>query len=318
MSAGTEIELRQLGTTPLRLPRVALGCGNFGGVGSAPQFFGQGISEGQALELMDSAWELGITHFDTADAYGGGRSESTIGRWIALRGVRPTLTTKTYNPMREGGDFGLAPERVRRQLESSLERLGVERVELYLAHEFDSHIPLAESFGEMESLAAAGGIDAYGVSNFDADQLRAALGAGRPQAVQNERNLLCRDDDSLLSVCTAENVSYLAFGPLAGGWLTGRYRRGRPYPRGSRMAQRPEPYERLVRPETFDALERLEAYARAHDRTPAGLALAWLLDDERIAQVVVGPTRPEHLDPVVEALANPLAPGERAVVEELL
>ena len=318
MSAGTEIELRHVGTTALRLPRVALGCGNFGGVGSAPQFFGQGIDEAQAFELMDSAWEFGITHFDTADAYGGGRSESTIGRWIASRGVRPTITTKTYNPMYEGGDLGLAPERVRRQLDSSLGRLGVDRVELYLAHEFDPRVPLDESLNGFEALAADGKIDAYGVSNFDADQLEAALDSGRPQAVQNERNLLQRDDESLLSLCAAREVSYLAFGPLAGGWLTGKYRRGQPYPRGSRMTQRPEPYERLVRAETFDALERLESYARAHDRTLAGLALAWLLGDERVAQVVVGPTRPEHLDPLREALANPLTAGERAVVEELL
>lgn len=318
MSTGIEIELRRLGTTSLRLPRVALGCGNFGGVGSAPQFFGHGIAEGQAFELMDRAWQLGITHFDTADAYGGGRSESMIGRWIASRGVRPTITTKTYNPMHEAGDFGLAPERVRRQLESSLERLGVERVELYLAHEFDSRVPLTESFDAFESLVAAGKIDAYGVSNFDTDQLEAALAAGRPQAIQNERNLLRREDESLLSVCTAHEVSYLAFGPLAGGWLTGKYRRGRPYPQGSRMTQRPEPYERLERPRTFDVLERLEDYAGEHDRTLAGLAIAWLLDDERIGQVVTGPTRPEHLNPVGEALADPLAPGERASIEELL
>lgn len=318
MSTGTEIELRQLGTTAFRLPRVALGCGNFGGVGSAPQFFGRGIDEAHAFELMDCAWEFGITHFDTADAYGGGRSESAIGRWIASRGVRPTITTKTYNPMRDGGDFGLAPERVRRQLDSSLERLGLERVELYLAHEFDPRVPLGESFEAFESLAAARRIDAYGVSNFDAGQLAAALDAGRPEAVQNERNLLRRDDESLLSLCAAQGVSYLAFGPLAGGWLTGKYRRGEAYPQGSRMTQRPEPYERLVRHETFDALERLEAHARTHERTLAGLALAWLLDDERVTQVVVGPTRPEHLDPVGEALANPLTAGERAVVEELL
>src|SRR5215475_11347295 len=83
-----------------RLPRIALGCGNFGGVGSAPEFFGQGQTTDQALAIMDAAWECGITHFDTADAYGGGRSEAAIGRWIATRGVRPQLTTKTYNPMR--------------------------------------------------------------------------------------------------------------------------------------------------------------------------------------------------------------------------
>ena len=87
---------RPLGRSALTVSRIALGCGNFGGVGSAPEFFGQGLDQDQALELMDAAWEFGITHFDTADAYGGGRSELAIGRWIASRGVRPQLTTKTF------------------------------------------------------------------------------------------------------------------------------------------------------------------------------------------------------------------------------
>ena len=131
----------------LAISRIALGCGNFGGIGSAPEFFGQGLSEVQAFELMDAAWESGLTHFDTADAYGGGRSERAIGRWIRSRGVRPRLTTKTYNPMEAGADRGLAPKRIARQLGTSLERLGVDHVELYLTHEFDAEVPLEESFG---------------------------------------------------------------------------------------------------------------------------------------------------------------------------
>src|SRR5581483_9161319 len=106
----TLVVRRPLGLSGLTISRVALGCGNFGGVGSAPEFFGQGLTPDRALELMDAAWEFGLTHFDTADAYGGGRSETAIGAWIASRGVRPRLTTKTYNPMRAGGDHGLKPE----------------------------------------------------------------------------------------------------------------------------------------------------------------------------------------------------------------
>lgn len=215
------------------LPRIALGCGSFGGVGSAPEFFGAGLDRAQSLRLMDAAWEAGITHFDTADAYGGGRSESAIGEWIAARGVRPTITTKTYNPMAVGGDHGLAPDRVRRQLHASLERLGVDRVELYLAHEFDPDVPLADTFAELEARQRAGEVGAYGVSNFSATQLRTALEAGRPRAIQNERNLLVRDDDhETLEVCARSGIAYLAFGPLAGGWLTGKYRRGEPFPEG--------------------------------------------------------------------------------------
>ena len=122
------MERRQLGNG-VHVSRIILGCGNFGGVGSAPEFFGQGESDEQALELMDGAWELGITTFDTADAYGGGRSENVIGKWISRRGNRPEIATKTFNPMDAGADRGLGRKRVTRQLESSLDRLGVAHVE---------------------------------------------------------------------------------------------------------------------------------------------------------------------------------------------
>jgi aryl-alcohol dehydrogenase-like predicted oxidoreductase len=306
---------RPLGRSGLTISPIALGCGNFGGIGSAPEFFGQGLSQDQAFALMDAAWELGITHFDTADAYGGGRSELAIGRWIASRGVRPRLTTKTYNPMRAGGDHGLSPERIRRQLRASLERLGVDRVELFLAHEFDPEVPLPESLGALDQARSDGRILAYGVSNFGAPQLAAALAAGAPQAIQNSYSLLAREDErEVLPLCAQREVAYLAFSPLAGGWLTGKYRRGEPFPAGSRMTQRPEPYRALVTGQTFDALARLQAMATARGISLAGLALAWLLADERVTQVVIGPGRPEHLAPVGEALQHPLTEQERAEV----
>jgi len=306
----------QLGRSALMVPRIALGCGNFGGVGSAPEFFGQGLSEDQALELMDAAWEFGITHFDTADAYGGGRSERAIGRWIASRGVRPQLTTKTYNPMQAGADHGLRPERIARQLRMSLERLGVDQVELYLAHEFDPDVPLAESFGALEQAQADGTVGAYGVSNFGAAQLTAALAAGAPQAIQNSYSLLTRQDErDVLALCAERQVAYLAFSPLAGGWLTGKYRRGEPFPAGSRMTQRPEPYRGFVTDKTFDALDRLQAMAAGRGMSMAGLALAWLLADERVTQIVIGPGGPEHLAPVGEALAHPLTEQDKAEAE---
>jgi aryl-alcohol dehydrogenase-like predicted oxidoreductase len=318
MTTALEIEQRPLGRSELMLPRVSLGCGNFGGVGSSPAFFGQGLAPEHAMELMDAAWEAGITHFDTADAYGGGRSEGMIGTWIRERGVRPMLTTKTFNPMDAGADHGLAPERIARQFEQSRERLGVDSIDLYLAHDFDPDVPLDETFGAFEDLRAAGKIRAYGVSNFGAAQLSAALAAGEPVAVQNSFSLLDRGDAAdVLPLCARERLSYLVFSPLAGGWLTGKYRRGEPYPPGSRMTQRPEPYEPLVRDPTFDALERLEAIAAARGTSMAGTALAWLLADDRIGQVVSGPGRPEHLTPIREALARPLSAEERAQIESV-
>jgi aryl-alcohol dehydrogenase-like predicted oxidoreductase len=312
MTAGLDIERRPLPGGELTVPRIALGCGNFGGIGSAPELFGKGLDRDGAFAVMDAAWEAGIDHFDTADAYGGGASETMVGEWIAARGVRPALTTKTFNPMDAGADRGLAPERVTRQLASSLERLGVDSVELFLCHEFDPFVPLSDSFAVLAEAVTRGAIGAYGVSNFSAKQLTAALAAGRPAAVQNSFSLLDRGDEhSVVALCDREDVAYIAFGPLSGGWLTGKYRRGEPYPGGSRMSQRPEPYEALVRDATFDHLERLTVLARERGMTLAGLALAWLLSDERVTQIVVGPMRPEHLDPLREALAHPLSPLER-------
>src|SRR4051794_25841646 len=125
------MERAYLGQTGVRVSRVILGCGNFGGIGSTPALFGQGGSREDAFAIMDAAWEAGITTFDTADAYGGGRSETFIGDWLRTKGpeVRDeiVLSTKTFNPMDGGEDYGLAPARVKRQLESSLQRLGVDR-----------------------------------------------------------------------------------------------------------------------------------------------------------------------------------------------
>ena len=288
-------------------PRLILGCGNFGGIGSAPAFFGQGETLEQALELMDAAWEKGITWFDTADAYGGGSSETYVGEWIRSRrpdGLR--LTTKTFNPMAEGEDRGLAPARVRRQIDTSLRRLGVERVDLYLAHAWDPDVPASELAGVFDELVAAGKIGAYGVSNVDGEQLRQALEAGDFAAVQNSYSLLDREaEDEILPLCEERGLWFQAHSPLMGGWLTGKYRRDTPAPEGSRMTLRSGPYEHLRNDRVFDALEELE---RRGD--PATLAFAWLFADERVS-VVVGPRRAEHLEPALAALASPLAPERR-------
>jgi aryl-alcohol dehydrogenase-like predicted oxidoreductase len=303
----------------LTVARIALGCGNFGGIGSAPEFFGQGLTEDQAFELMDAAWAAGITWFDTADAYGGGRSEQAIGRWIRSRGVRPRLTTKTFNPMEAGADHGLDPDRIARQLRSSLDRLGVDRVDLYLAHDYDPAVPIAESLDAFRAAQADGLIGGYGVSNFGVRQLAAALEAAEPAALQNSYSLLARQDErEVLPLCAERGVAYLAFSPLAGGWLTGKYTRGTPYPAGSRMTQRPEPYAEFVNDLTFGALARLRAIAASRGTSMAGLALGWLLADDRVTQIVTGPGRPEQLAPVAQALEHPVSGQERATIEEAL
>jgi aryl-alcohol dehydrogenase-like predicted oxidoreductase len=284
----------------IEVSRIILGCGNFGGIGSAPELFGQGESQDDAFAILDAAWEAGITTFDTADAYGGGRSETYLGAWLASR--RPegaVVTTKTFNPMDAGADHGLAPARVRRQLDSSLRRLGLERVDLFLTHAWDPDVPFVETAGALDELVADGKIGAYGVSNVDGAQLREAIAGGTPQWVQNSYSLLDRDAErEVLPLCREHGLGFTPFSPLAGGWLTGKYRRDAPVPPGSRMTLRPEPYAHLQTDAVYDLIEDLEARG-----DPATLAYAWLLAQPDVTAVVVGPRRPEQLAPAVAALS---------------
>jgi aryl-alcohol dehydrogenase-like predicted oxidoreductase len=303
------MERRRLGA--VEVSRIILGCGNFGGIGSAPEFFGRGESEEEAFRIMDAAWSLGITMFDTADAYGGGRSETMIGNWMSSRGHRPQLTTKTFNPMERGKDHGLSRSRMTRQLETSLDRLGVDQVDLYLAHEFDPDTPIEETVATFAGLVEAGLIKAWGVSNFDADQLRSVLEFGQPAAVQNSYSLLERSDEAgVLGLCFEFGIAYTPFSPLAGGWLTGKYKRDEVAPADSRMALRPGPYEHLRTERTFAALDRFAEIAARRGTDVATLAIAWLLAQPTVTAVVVGPRRPEHLEPAVRATESPLSEAE--------
>ncbi len=307
------MERRPLGGTDVEVSRIILGCGNFGGIGSAPELFGRGETQEEAFRIMDAAWELGITTFDTADAYGGGASETAIGNWLHARGHRPEIVTKTYNPMSAGADKGLARTRVTRQLESSLERLGVDKVDVYLAHEFDPATPLEEVVETFEGLVHRGLARAWGVSNFDAGQLRATLAIGRPAVVQNSYSLLERGDEhELLGLCAELGISYTPFGPLAGGWLTGKYKREEAPPAGSRMDLRPGPYESYRNAETYEALGRFAELASHRAVDTATLAIAWVLAQPRVTAIVVGPRRPEQLEPALRALEIPLMADEAA------
>ena len=295
---------RELGRSGVSVSQIVLGCGNFGGVGSSPAFFGQGIPKDEAFRIMDAAWELGLTAFDTADAYGGGRSETWIGEWLAAKGpgVRDTITieTKTFNPMDTGQDRGLSRARVRRQIETSLKRLGVDRIALYLAHGPDPDTPQEETLQAFDELVRAGKVGAVGASNLTAEQLAEAVelseleGLTRYEWVQNAFSLLDRTDaETVFPVCHEHALGYEAFSPLAGGWLSGKYRRGEAYPEGSRMTQRPESYVGYESDAVFDALEAFEREALGRGVSMAGLAIAWLLGVPEVTAVVIGPTRLE-------------------------
>jgi aryl-alcohol dehydrogenase-like predicted oxidoreductase len=322
------MEQRALGRSGVAVTRVVLGCGNFGGIGSKPSLFGQGTSREDAFRLLDAAWDLGITTLDTADAYGGGRSESYIGEWLRTKGSdvrdRVVVVTKTFNPMSEGADRGLSRGRIRRQVVTSLERLGLDRLPLYMAHDFDPDVPQEETLGAFDQLVRDGTVGAVGASNFTAEQVAEALelssleGLTRYEWVQNAFSLLEQDDrQTMFPLCHEHGLGYAPFGPLAGGWLTGKYRRGEEPPPGSRMTLRPEGGEGYRTDQTFAALEALEREAAERGVSMAALALAWLLHVSDVTAVVVGPNDVGQLQPVIDALEVKLDEDEHARIGAL-
>ena len=317
-----------MGRSGVAVTRIVLGCGNFGGIGSKPSLFRQGTTREDALRLLDAAWDLGVTTLDTADAYGGGRSESYIGEWLRTKGSdvrdRVVIVTKTFNPMAEGADRGLSRARIRRQVVTSLERLGLERLPLYMAHDFDPDVPQEETLAAFDELVREGTVGAVGASNFTAEQVAEALelsaleGLTRYEWVQNAFSLLEQGDrQTMFPLCHEHGLGYAPFGPLAGGWLTGKYRRGEEPPAGSRMTLRPEGGEGYRTDATFDALEAFEREAQERGVSMAALALAWLLQISDVTAVVVGPNTVDQLGPVRDALEVRLDPDEHARIGAL-
>jgi aryl-alcohol dehydrogenase-like predicted oxidoreductase len=316
------MEYRRLGTCGVKISRLVLGCGSFGGIGSAPAFFGMGEGEAEAVALMDRAWEAGINVFDTANAYGGGRSETYIGRWLKEKGSRVrdqlVLGSKVFNPVGDGpNDRGLSRRHILQQVDASLGRLQTDRLDLYLIHEPDPETPLEETLRALDDLVRMGKVLYIGASNIEAWRLARALwiselrGLARFEWVQNSYSLLDRSAErEVFPLLADQGLGFTAFSPLAGGWLTGKYEAGRPYPAGSRMTLRPEPYQHLVSDATFRGLAALAEQARARGVAASTLALAWVLQHPRMDAAIIGPRRPAHLDEALAALALSLSSEE--------
>jgi aryl-alcohol dehydrogenase-like predicted oxidoreductase len=317
------MEHRSLGRTGLKVSRLGLGCGNFGGVGSDPRFFGKGESEAEAFALMDRALEMGINFFDTADAYGGGRSESFIGRWLKTKDQsvrdRILVSSKAFNPVGDGpNDRGLSRRHLKRQVERSLKRLGIERLDLFLIHEPDPETPLGETLQALDDLIHEGKIHYIGASNIEAWRLAKALGLSEKNSwnrfewVQNGYSLLePAPERDVFPLCAEDGLGFTPFSPLAGGWLTGKYASIDRFPAGSRMTLRPEPYAHFRNEAVLRALAAFGERARDRGVSMAALAIAWVLSHPRTTAVILGPRRPEHLEPGEEALSVRLSEEER-------
>ena len=312
-----------LGRTGLKVSRLGLGCANFGGIGSEPSFAGMGETEEQAFALMDRAVETGINFLDTANVYGAGNSESIVGRWLKSQpaSVRDQLliSTKASMPVGEGpNDRGLSRGHILRQVDISLRRLGVERLDMFVIHGPDPSTPLEETLGVLDDLVHQGKIHYIGASNIEGWRLTRALwisdkyGLVRFDWVQNAYNLLDRiRNTEVLAVCKDQNLGFTPYGPLAGGWLTGKYRAGKAYPEGSRMSLRPEAYAHLVQEKTFEGVEAFCKAAEARGTDAATLATAWVLSEPCTTAVILGPRTPDQLEAGRRALELPLSGTEQ-------
>jgi aryl-alcohol dehydrogenase-like predicted oxidoreductase len=277
-----------------------------------------------AFAVMDRALELGITMFDTADSYGGGYSERWVGRWLAERDVHDEIavTTKVGNRVGDApGDVGLSRRHIIEQVDKSLRRLRTDRIDLYLTHAPDPSTPVAETVGAFGELVRAGKIRHYGLSNFGVEEIERTiaaadeLGVVRPANVQDSFSLLDRATSApVMEVCARRGIGFTAYSPLAGGWLTGKYRAGRPFPDGSRMTLLPGAYAHLTAESTFAALERLREHAAALGLSLPTMALAWALSEPGVSGLVLGPRSGEQLTRMCDALDASFTPAERAEI----
>jgi aryl-alcohol dehydrogenase-like predicted oxidoreductase len=286
--------------------RIVFGCGNFGGIGSAPNLRGAGDSEPQALRLLDHARRLGLRRFDTANTYGGGSSEEVLGKWLRSQGAsflqNVQVATKVGNPHGcPPGETPLSRTQIAWHLDVSLRRLGVERIDLYYIHELDRVTPLEETLDAMTNAVKAGKIALFGVSNASLSDVEAVrnLAGGRLgsrfEYVQNEYNMLATaDGEALIPYCAAHGLRYTAFSPLAGGMLTGKYRFGEEPPSGSRLAEAPEACAAYLNEDVFNAIERLKRSADARRETMASAALRFVLDTPGVDGLLIAPRRVEH------------------------
>jgi aryl-alcohol dehydrogenase-like predicted oxidoreductase len=288
------METRTIGS--LTVSVVGLGCNNFG----------MRIGRKETDAVVGAALDAGITLFDTADIYGGTKSEEYLGAALGSRRDEIVLATK-YGVPYEGHEGGASPAYIRTALEDSLRRLGTDHIDLYQQHLPDKKTPIADTLGTLAELVAEGKVREFGCSNFDGTMLEEAETAvveGAPgfASVQNQYSLLHREpEDEVLPFCDRTGTAFLPFFPLASGLLSGKYRAGEEIPEGTRMASWGERAKSELTAERLATVASLDALARGEGHGVLELAFAWLLARPTVASVIAGATKPEQITANVAA-----------------
>lgn len=280
-----------MGRTGLKVSALCMGT----------QTFGWGVDEANAYTMADQFVAAGGNFFDTSNTYNQGMSETILGKWLKRTGNRSRLViaTKVFFPAGDGpNDTGLSRKHIFEQIDASLRRLQTDHVDLYQAHCWDASTPIEETFQAMNDLVRAGKVRYVGVSNFTPSQLvRVNMmcqqrGWARIECLQPEYSLLVRSPEwELLPVCREDGIGVIAWSPLAGGWLTGKYHRDQPPAPDSRVGRadrwddQPEQRENET---TWQVVDVLRSIAQARGKTPSQVALNWLLQKPDVTSPIFG------------------------------
>lgn len=299
------METRKIGS--LTVSVVGLGCNNFG----------RRVDEEGTRRVVDAALGHGVDFFDTADIYGGTKSEEFLGRVLKGRRDRVVLATKfghEVDPQRKGAH----PDYIRRAVEDSLQRLQTDHIDLYQLHTPDASVPIADTLGALDDLVKAGKVREIGCSNFSAEQLReaeAAAKGARFVSVQNEYSLFKRDPEKeVLPESARLGIAFIPYFPLASGLLSGKYRKGQAALHGTRI----QPDSDQLSEANLDRVERLIALSEGYGQTILDLAFSWLLSRPEVASVIAGATKPEQVIANAKAASWKLNPEQLAEVDAAL
>jgi aryl-alcohol dehydrogenase-like predicted oxidoreductase len=317
------MEYRQLGRSGLRVSCLTLGTMTFGGRG---QFSAVGDTDVDgARRQIDTALDAGVNLIDTADVYSGGAAEEILGQALGRRRDRVLLASKARFPMgTDPNDAGLSRHHLIEACEASLRRLGTDHVDLYQVHEWDGQTPLEETLAALDHLLQAGKVRYVGCSNFAGWQVMKALGiadrTGLPRFISQQVYLSLQEraaEYDIVPSAIDQGLGLLIWSPLAGGLLSGKYRRGEDPPPGSRHASEWDEPPVYDEDKLYDTVDALVEIADAHQVSPARVALAWLLAHPAITTVIIGARTDEQLADNLAAAELELSVDEVARLEEV-